>query len=523
MILGWGNNFRAGLSPAGHARHAMYYEVVHPLPQSVLAYIRKHELLTAGDRVGVAVSSGADSVALLRLLVELRPRIGIVLSVVHFNHRLRGDESDEDERFVADLAKRYHLEFHAAEGNVAAWAAERALSLEAAGRELRYQYFYRLLERELNRIATAHTLDDQAETVLLKISRGAGSRGLAGIYPELKVPGCEPLENAGNRTSSPRPAAIVRPLLSIRRNQIQAYLGGIEQNWREDPSNADLRHARNRVRQGILPRLEHDLNPAVREALAETAEIARAEEDYWEQETERLMASAWVRLESPPDIEEEQIGPRGGLRIDVVRALPVALARRLVRRAAESLGLDLEFQHVEEILSLAGGRPEPEKAVALPDRWTARLLRTELQFAKLQAQPGVLNYQYRLTVPGSIEVPQAGSRFEALLVSPGACEGYNPDGLLDPARLKGELLVRNWRPGDRFWPAHRKAPKKIKELLEERHLRGVERRRWPVVVNGTDLVWVRGFAVPRRLRPHHGSQAVWIREIRLEAAQLSRL
>jgi tRNA(Ile)-lysidine synthase len=497
----------------------MYYGVVHPLPQTVLAYIRKHELLTAGDRVGVAVSSGADSVALLRLLLELRPQIGIVLSVVHFNHRLRGGESDGDARFVADLAERYHLEFHAAEANVGAWAAERGWSLEAAGRELRYQYFYRLLAGNLNRIATAHTLDDQAETVLLKITRGAGSRGLAGIYPELKVPGCEPVENPRNRLSRRRPAAIVRPLLSIRRNQIQAYLGTIEQNWREDPSNEDLRHARNRVRQGILPRLERDLNPAVREALAETAEIARAEEDYWEQETERLLASAWVRPESPLGKPEEQTATRASVRIDLLGALPVALARRLVRRAAESLGLDLEFRHVEEILSLARGSAEPEKAVALPDRCTARLSKAELQFAKPQAHQGFLNYEYRLTVPGSIEVPQTGSRFEVLLVSPGVCEGgYNPDDLLDPARLEGELRVRNWRPGDRFWPAHRKAPKKIKELLEERHLRGVERKRWPVVVNGTDLVWVRGFAAPRRLRPHNGSQAVWIREVRLEAA-----
>jgi len=497
----------------------MYYGVVHALAETVLAYIRQHRLLAPGDRVGVAVSSGADSVGLLRLLLELRPEIGIVLSVIHFNHRLRGGESDGDERFVADLAERYHLQFHAAEANVAAWAAERALSLEAAGRELRYQYFYRLLEGKLNRIATAHTLDDQAETVLLKITRGAGSRGLAGIYPELKVPGGEPLESARNRTFSRRtPAAIVRPLLSIRRNQIQAYLGAIEQNWREDPSNEDLRHTRNRVRHGILPCLERDLNPAVREALADTAEIARAEEEYWEQETERRMESAWVRAESPQGTQEEQTDTGGGLRLDVVEALPVALARRLVRRAAESLGLDLEFRHVEEILNLARGGAEPEKALALPDGWTARVSKAELQFAKPQAHTGFVNYEYRLTVPGSIEVPPAGSRFEALLVSPGACEGYNPDDLLDPARLEGELLVRNWRPGDRFWPAHRKAPKKIKELLEERHLRGVERRRWPVVVKGTDLVWVRGFAVPRRWRPHHGSQAVWIREIRLEAA-----
>jgi tRNA(Ile)-lysidine synthase len=492
----------------------MYYGVVHALAQSVLAYIRKYHLLRAGDRVGVAVSGGADSVALLRLLLELRPQIGIVLAVVHFNHRLRGSESDADERFVADLAENHHVEFHGESGNVAACAFKRALSLEAAGRELRYQYFYRLLEGKLNRIATAHTLDDQAETVLLKITRGAGSRGLAGIYPELKARGSESTDSARDQAySGSRSAAIVRPLLSVRRDQVRAYLNAIEQNWREDPSNGDLRHARNRVRHRILPHLERDLNPAVRETLAETAEIARAEEEYWEQETERMLESVWV----VPEGNHLETGTRGRLRIDILRTLPTALARRLVRRAAESLGFDLEFRHVEEIL-YALRSAEQETAMVLPDGWTVRLAKRELQFAKKSAVPISPNYQYRLSVPGSIEVPQTGSRFEALLVSPTACGGYNPDDLLDPARLEGELLVRNWRPGDRFWPAHRKAPKKIKELLGERHLRGVERKRWPVVVNGGDLVWVRGFAVPCRLRPQEGSRAVWIREVRLEAA-----
>jgi len=485
----------------------MYHGVVHPLPQAVLADIRKQDLLRPGDRVGVAVSGGADSMALARLLLELRPQLGIVLSVVHFNHRLRGSESDADQGFVAALAEHYQLEFHAESADVATYASERGLSLEAAGRELRYQYFYRLLEGKLNRIATAHTLDDQAETVLLKITRGAGSRGLAGIYPELKAPGCDLPESDRSRS------AIVRPLLSVRRNELRTYLEAMAQNWREDPSNRDLRHARNRVRHGILPQLERDLNPAVRQALAETAEIARGEEQYWVEETERAHKSAWLAPAFAGKNEEEM----GALRNDILGSLPVALARRLVRRAAESLGVALEFRQVEEILTLSRSRRE-RGTMVLANHWIVRREKGELQFLKRGVLPSSPNYEYRLPVPGSIEVPQTGSRFEALLVSPAASEGYNPDDLLDPARLDGELWVRNWRPGDRFWPAHRKAAKKIKELLEERHLRGMERKRWPVVVNGADLVWVRGFAVPRRWRAPAPGPAVWIREVGLEAA-----
>ena len=174
------------------------------MEQAVVDYIRKHKLLQAGDRVGLAVSGGADSVALLRLLVGLRRELGAVLAVVHFNHQLRGEESDADERFVADLAARHSLELHSASGDVAKHAAEKHLSVETAAREMRYTYFRRLLaESRLNRIATAHTLDDQAETVLLRLVRGAGTRGLAGIYPQLLLVGSRSAEESGPHVRRP--------------------------------------------------------------------------------------------------------------------------------------------------------------------------------------------------------------------------------------------------------------------------------------------------------------------------------
>jgi len=190
----------------------MYYVAVRPLPQSVLDYVRREELLRAGDRLGLAVSGGADSVALLRIMLELREELGIVLSVVHFNHKLRGAEAEADEEFVARLAHRHDLPLHAGTGDVAAHARGQHLSTEAAARELRYQYFRGLFAANtLNRIATGHTLDDQAETVLLRIVRGAGTRGLAGIYPnvinsQLLVPGSQ--------------FSVIRPLLATRRGVI---------------------------------------------------------------------------------------------------------------------------------------------------------------------------------------------------------------------------------------------------------------------------------------------------------------
>jgi tRNA(Ile)-lysidine synthase len=458
----------------------MYDVEVQTLASAVLAHIRKHALLKAGDRVGIAVSGGADSVALLRLLLDLRSEIGVVLSVVHFNHQLRGADSDADAQFTADIARHHKLDLHCEGGDTAAYAAQKHLSIETAARELRYQYFRQLLaEVRLNRIATAHTLDDQAETVLLKLARGAGSRGLAGIYPELSLAG---LENT----------TIIRPLLATRRKDLEAYLRNLGQSWREDSSNRDLRHARNRVRHGILPRLERFLNPAVRETLSETAEIARAEEDYWRREVAQVLRQIWCQQS-------------GTMNIVALSALPLALQRRVIRAACESVGLRLEFRHVEEILALTFSLTA--KSIELPSGWMVSRKKHDLRLKRKSA--AAPDYEYLLSVPGSILVPEINSRFAAVVVPRNRPGAYNPDDSLSRALLGKELCVRNWRPGDRFWPAHTKAPRKVKELLPAGQLSS-ERKLWPVLVDGREVVWVRGLATPAKLQPQNEDEAIMI-------------
>lgn len=467
------------------------------LPQAVIGFIRKHELVHAGDRVAVAVSGGADSVALLRLLFDLRKELGIVLSVAHFNHRLRGADSDVDEEFVAALAKQLKLEFRRASGDVKAYSAEKHLGIEAAARKLRYQFFEQLLQDGVvNRIATGHTLDDQAETVLLRLVRGAGTRGLAGIYPRRRASGVRLQENQS--------LSIIRPLLDTRRKDLEAYLQSLNQPWREDGSNRDLRFARNRVRHGILPRLERTLNPSVREALAETADIARAEEDYWEE----LVARTLPRL---CEVHRGQRDAGATLNNAALLELPLALQRRVVRAACESVSLNLEFKHVEEILSVIGGSAS---AAALPHGWQAFRDGNETRIED-RIPEAARNYEYPLPVPGKVVIPEAGIVLEAILVP--TLTGYNPQHCLDRSVLKQPLCVRNWRSGDRFWPAHTKGPKKIKELLQEWRVLGVEKKLWPVVTSGDEIVWVRGFAVPVQFGPRESTaDAVMIREIPAE-------
>jgi tRNA(Ile)-lysidine synthase len=488
---------------------------VKTLAQRVFAHIQREGLLKAGDRVGAAVSGGADSVALLRLLLELRGALGIVLSVVHFNHKLRGQDADEDELFVAEMAREHKIAVHCESADVAAFAAQKKMSREAAARELRYAYFWRLLRGGvLDRVATAHTQDDQAETVLLRVVRGAGTRGMAGIYPELReagksagtksqflVPGSQFSAPGSQVSAQGREPAIVRPLLGIGKKELEGYLGNLGKSWREDKSNRDLRHSRNLMRHGILPRLERNFNPAVREALAETAEIARAEEDYWQSEVARVL----------PEVMSEDGEDGFALSLGQLAGLPLALQRWVIREAAESKGLRLEFRHVEEVRELGSSQ------IMLPNGWVALRNKDELRFRRGSAIPKA-DYDYRLSVPGRIEVQETGTAFEAVVIPEGRGEGYNAGHLFDALKLGRELQVRNWRAGDRFWPAYTKGAKKLKELLQEQRLAEEEKRLWPVVLNGDEIVWVRGFPVHARLRAgEHWKQAIVIRESPLGA------
>jgi tRNA(Ile)-lysidine synthase len=436
-------------------------------------------------------------------MIELRKELGVLLAAIHFNHKLRGEESDGDESFVRELSRQHGLEFFCASGNVALHAEEKHLSVEAAARSLRYEFFLTVFrDARLNRIATAHTLDDQAETVLMKLARGTGTRGLAGIYPKLRVeqsPADELYQSESERL-------IVRPLLGVRRREVEAYLRTLGQPWREDKSNRDLRHSRNVVRHGILPRLERNLNPAVREVLADTAEIARAEEEYWTAKIAELLP----KILKPSDCAH----PGETLDARILSAQPQAVQRRLIRAAAESLGFKLDFKHVEQILT-----PPPDgklhHSIILPTGWKAIRSPEGIIFRRSCVRESS-DYEYRLGIPGQIKVPEAGKIIEALLVRPAAESAYNLDYAINPALLAKELQVRNWRAGDRFWPGHCKSPKKVKELLQERHITGMERKCVPVVVSGDEVIWLGGFPVPSAFRPLDPKQeAVIIRQTQI--------
>lgn len=492
-----------------------------------LLEMRRAKLFQPGDRVGVAVSGGGDSVLLFHYLCQFASESALIVSLVHFNHRLRGPESEADEAFVRQLAEAKGVEFIRQEADVKQASRDQHRNLEAVARDLRYRFFMSLVKHGvLDKVATAHTASDQAETVLLRLLRGAGTRGLAGIQ---RV----------------RDKVIVRPFLNLTRPQVQEELTRLGLQFRLDSTNLDRRLARNKVRLDLLPWLEREFNPAIVRLLKDLADRATADEAWLEQQ---------ARVSGEP-LRSHGHGPQGPeehIPCSVLPGLPPALERRVLRQMiADATGGDcLAYKHIETIRAFArksqsGRRLEFPRLVVRNE--FGRLVVSRPQPGGLEGGAGVSGqndssgYCYVVRPPCQIAVVdlavsfdfkiidcgQARSRYNKKAVS--SAEGGDleqPDVpatvLIDPLKLPKGLILRSWRPADRFQPAGRRKPLKVKELLTRHRVPVAFRRFWPVLESGGEIVWVRGFPPGGTVLATSG-RAIAIEERRLPAAREGRL
>ncbi len=313
-------------------------------------------LMSAGERVCVAVSGGADSTALLLALIEAnraKEGLGAVLSAVHVHHGLRGADADADESFVRDLCARFEVPLIVERVDVAARESEKREGLEEAARQLRYGVFWRLMG-DVDTLATAHTLDDQAETVVMKLLRGAWTEGIGGIAPAIERPMFSDVKLAGQLAGRRR---IVRPMLRVRRAEVEAFLRERGQTWRDDATNRDLSLTRNRVRHELMPVLR-TFNPAIDATLARLADIARDEEAFWKAEVARVLPQ--VLLPGRPvrgggrAVSTVSGNTSCAIEVERLRPMPPALRRRVVRETARSIGCRLSAEDTAKLLALAG-------------------------------------------------------------------------------------------------------------------------------------------------------------------------
>jgi tRNA(Ile)-lysidine synthase len=415
-------------------------------------------------------------VALVHLMARLAPAYGWSLAVGHVHHGLRAS-AQEDEAFVAGLARRLGLAFFARR-----LTGLTPPNLEARARAARYAALADMArEAQAQAVATGHTLDDQAETVLLRLLRGTGVAGLAGILPR------RPLSAEVD---------VVRPLLGCRRGALRAYLTERGERWREDETNLDLRRARNRVRTRVLPLLQAE-NPRFAEVLAQLAEVVREEEAVWAEWVARALQDVVRTVE-------------GGFRVDRegFLRLPPALQRRVLR---ELLGRRREasFVHLEEARRLLHAG-QPGREVTLPEGVRVRL---ESGSCWLGVPGTVPEVQVPLPVPGRAVVPELGVMVEARLEPR---DGEGPEGRweaeLDPVWAEGALVVRNRRPGDRI--RLRAGTRKLQDLFTDLRVPRWERDRVPVVATEDgQVLWVVGFRVSEAAKPEPAAP----RRLRLRA------
>lgn len=496
------------------------------LEQNVLATIRHARMLVPGDRVGVGVSGGADSVALLRILENLREELGITLLLVHFDHQLRGSESDLDANFVADMARRSEHELVIERGDVASAAAQNGWNLEDAARRLRYGFFQSVIdEGRATRIAVAHTADDQAETLLARLFRGTGPAGLAGIYPCL--------------------GSIVRPLLETRREDLREFLRARGEAWHEDATNRDTRRMRARIREQLLPVLERDFSPAIVRHLNELAGLAREEEAFWAGLVENRFLALRRQTGSTLSIAiKDLLDPLGALQLHAAPESPAnlcavappsrSLTERLIRRLYEELRgdrRDLAASHVVQVIYLAT-QSASGKRVELPDGIAAERAFDQIIFARRNsAEPDACSkqtisqknaYQYVVSLsdqgPTTISIPELGTSIRLKMIDwPVAERDTKRSGkVLDAALLRAPLILRNWRPGDAYRPHGRRQSRKLKQMFLAGRIPSRERAGWPVLECDGRVIWARGMPAAEDFCAREGTRrGVLIEEDRL--------
>jgi len=437
--------------------------------------IEAHAMLSQGAKVIVAVSGGADSMALLFALFQLRSVYNLTLVVAHVNHQLRGEEAEHDALFVEQQAARLGLPCYQTRVDVKTVQHSSRMSLQHAARQVRYHFFQALCQRlGATRVALGHTANDQAETILMRLLHGSGPTGLAGI-PAVRLP-------------------FIRPLIAVSRHTIYSYLQAESLPWVEDSSNTHPVYLRNRIRLDLLPKLQQ-YNPRIVRRLNELADMLRADSQVLEQQVDE-----WA---------VQTLGWQGSNRAEIQCGLfgtaPIAIQRRLLRRVVAVLSTAPEavsFRHIEDvrqfILSASHGRRCLLPGQVLAEHHTAAVL-----LWNVYSTPTVPR-ALALPVPGEVEIGALDIRLIADVIDKPHSLGETPQEVfLDLERIVSPLQVRFRQPGDRFYPLGAPGSKKLQDFFIDRKIPRAERPYVPLVVSDRDIVWVVGYRIanPFKLRP----------------------
>lgn len=444
------------------------------LQTKVRETIQKYNMLSYGDGVLVAVSGGPDSVALLHLLAGLRDERGLRLEVAHLQHGIRGEEARQDALFVAGMAESLALPFHLREVDLPGIRAEKGKgNLEAMGREERYHFFSAVAEkRGIHKIATAHTRDDQVETLLMRLLRGSGRRGLSGMRPARRLNSAE--------GQAPEGSLLIRPLIETSRQEIMSYLTANDLKYRTDHTNLSPGPLRNWIRLHLLPQLKERTDPHLDERLAQLADLLHEEEEILQQ----MARGRLRRVVQGEDLVRESLLQESK-----------AMQRRLFRLWLQATLGDLKgigFRDVDEAIEFIAHGP-PQGRLSIPGGWgLVRHYETMRLEKRKRRQEQPVEYNYTLPRDGELLIPEAGMKVQSsrnsLLAD--ARPENNLEAFFDAAVLPEALTVRNFRAGDRFQPLGMQGHKKVKDLFIEKKVPRSVRRTLPLILAGGEILWI---------------------------------
>ncbi|MBI5233149.1 MAG: tRNA lysidine(34) synthetase TilS, partial [Deltaproteobacteria bacterium] len=412
------------------------------LADKVKNTIEQYHMLKHGDRVVVAVSGGVDSAALLDMLLRLKNDYSLELIVAHLNHNLRGKDSRSDLFFVKSLSEKYGLEFIAKTLNKGTLKA-KGQSLQAEARRARYRFFETVIgQTGADKVATAHTADDQAETVLMRLIKGAGARGLSGIPAKR--------------------GHYIRPLIEVTRAELERHIKENHLSFVLDKSNSDRRYLRNSIRLDLIPYIEKHYNPNIKEALSRSAILIARDEGHLRREAQRAFTDVMVdRTRDDMVLDRKKL-----------ISLDEAICARIFLLGLNVLGVDTEGfynPHFETFLKLLKGK-RPNASFNLPCgvRIVREYERIVLTLKEKTAQKKTV--EKILVVPGMTEAPELASLFKTSVLrkKPSLNNRDKQVAYLDMDSLEKPLIVRTFRPGDRIAPLGMKGRKKVKEIFIEK-------------------------------------------------------
>ncbi len=485
------------------------------LLEKVRQTIEKEKLLEFSlhtNTLLVGVSGGPDSVCLLHLFRQLCKEYSLNLIVAHLNHQLRGKESDKDEQFVKSLCKKWKVKFVSQSVSIRQLKKAGKSSLEEIAREKRYEFFGKLAQKYwATKIVLGHHADDQIETVLMHLIRGAGSEGLAGIKYK-RFFGYIHFEQG--HSDHQEPVSIIRPLLEVTRAEIFDYLNENKLSYRTDSTNMDTAFLRNKIRHKLIPYLEKEYNPQIRNSLLRTSQILAGDDEF----LETFLSSLLKNLDIPLYTDRYQYP------LVHLRNSPVALQRRLIRFFLEYVQghlQQIEFSHIDKILDMIR-HPEKESTIQLPGKYSVSVEK-EFLIVKPKTIPlKEINKIYRLQIPSTTYLKEWNMKIcvetlhttSLLLQKIMSGKISSKTVYLDFDKVTKPLTIRSWRPGDRFVPLGMKGQKKLQDFFMDRKIPIEDRHQIPILCDKSKILWIVGHQLSDLVKVDKSTRSLLLVEMR---------